>query len=189
MSDELILDLETLTPIWTGDAFRKGDEIKSSGIMGSVRWWYETINRGLGRKVCNSTSVFSSCKLNGEEFIKSILKGKLVDDVLNEQEICPACKLFGCNDWSGKFRLIVEEYNDKGIDKFISIANRRNNYKRKVEGKLFTKEKPLRLHFQAIKEMSYEERELLKFTLNLIGEWAALGARTAQGNGVVWSFI
>ncbi|RLG29077.1 type III-B CRISPR module RAMP protein Cmr1, partial [Methanosarcinales archaeon] len=42
------IGIRTLTPIWTGDADGKCTEIKETGIIGSMRWWYEAIVRGLG---------------------------------------------------------------------------------------------------------------------------------------------
>lgn len=43
------IKIKTLTPIWTG-GFEPGkmDRIHETGIIGSLRWWYEAIVRGLG---------------------------------------------------------------------------------------------------------------------------------------------
>ena len=41
--------LRTLTPLWTGGVETgKMDRIHETGIIGSLRWWYETLVRGLG---------------------------------------------------------------------------------------------------------------------------------------------
>lgn len=37
--EKITIKLKTLTPIWTGDAFGKLDNIKTSSIIGSIRWW------------------------------------------------------------------------------------------------------------------------------------------------------
>jgi len=41
--------LRTLPPLWTGDLEAgEVDCIHKTGILGSLRWWYEAIVRGLG---------------------------------------------------------------------------------------------------------------------------------------------
>ena len=48
--------LHPLTPIWTGDANRNGSRIRETGMLGSLRWWYEAIIRGMNRYACDPTS-------------------------------------------------------------------------------------------------------------------------------------
>jgi CRISPR-associated protein Cmr1 len=49
--------LRTQTPIWTGgiDA-GQADRVHETGIIGSLRWWYEAILRGCGVQVCDPTT-------------------------------------------------------------------------------------------------------------------------------------
>jgi len=44
--------LKTLTPIWTGDAERQNTRLRETGIISSLRWWYEALVRGLGGYAC-----------------------------------------------------------------------------------------------------------------------------------------
>ncbi|HCF37538.1 MAG TPA: type III-B CRISPR module RAMP protein Cmr1, partial [Thermosipho africanus] len=37
------MNLQIKTPIWTGDVDSKSDIIRSTGIVGSLRWWTETL--------------------------------------------------------------------------------------------------------------------------------------------------
>ncbi len=97
--------VRTLTPIWTGDVDRKCSKIKETGIIGSLRWWYEALVRGLGGYACDPTSE-RRCELDQKRFQKAIREGKSIQEALNEQ-ICPACQLFGCTGWSKRFRLEV----------------------------------------------------------------------------------
>jgi len=90
--------IKTLTPIWTGDAERKNTELRETGIIGSLRWWYEALIRGLGGSACDPTN--SNCE------------GK---------NHCDACELFGCTGWSRKFRLEVEEEHNEVILRFIEV--------------------------------------------------------------------
>jgi len=50
------IKLKTLTPIWTGGADGKCDRLHETGIIGSLRWWYEVLVRGLGGYACDPTS-------------------------------------------------------------------------------------------------------------------------------------
>lgn len=49
----LTMTLTTLTPLWTGGVDERCDRIYESGILGSLRWWYEAIVRGLGGEACD----------------------------------------------------------------------------------------------------------------------------------------
>lgn len=42
--------IKALTDIWTGDARGKGGRLIPTGLMGSLRWWFEVLVRGLGGK-------------------------------------------------------------------------------------------------------------------------------------------
>lgn len=91
--------LKALTPIWTGDADRKNTTLRETGIIGSLRWWYEALIRGLGGTACDPSQ--TDCK----------------DDIH-----CDACELFGCTGWARKFRLEVEKLNNNEINlRFIEI--------------------------------------------------------------------
>jgi len=51
-----IIQIRTLTPIWTGNINRKCPKLKETGIIGSLRWWYEALVRGFGGYACDPTS-------------------------------------------------------------------------------------------------------------------------------------
>ncbi len=81
-----IVELKELTKIHTGNANRKHAKLRETGILGSLRWWYEAIIRGYGGTACDPTK--TEC---------------------DEDDHCDACELFGCTGWSRKFRLEIEE--------------------------------------------------------------------------------
>lgn len=56
MQGQTRIFLKTVTPLWTGgiDAGQY-DRIHETGIIGSLRWWYEAILRGCGVRVCDPT--------------------------------------------------------------------------------------------------------------------------------------
>jgi len=82
------LELQPRTPIWTGGVEGQTDRVHATGIIGSLRWWYEAIVRGLGGWACDPSE--DSCIYEA---------GK---------EICMACQVFGTTGWRRRFRLEVE---------------------------------------------------------------------------------
>ena len=78
--------LKALTPLWTGGVDRRSDRIHETGIIGSLRWWYEALLRGLDGPACDPSG--HDCK--GESH-------------------CAACELFGCTGWARKFRFEVRD--------------------------------------------------------------------------------
>ena len=88
--EEFKVKIKALTPIWTGGVERKCDRLHETGIIGSLRWWYEAIVRGLGGYACDPTDT----KCEGKNH-------------------CEACELFGCTGWARKFRLHVLDNNFK----------------------------------------------------------------------------
>lgn len=41
---ELTVEIRALTPIWTGDVDKRNSRLRETGIIGSLRWWYEALN-------------------------------------------------------------------------------------------------------------------------------------------------
>ncbi len=94
--------LKALTPVWTGDANQKADRLIPTGLMGSIRWWFEVLVRGLGGKACDPTSDVRCPDKDGRH--------------------CVVCELFGCTGWARKFRLMVLKEDQNQIqagDTFI----------------------------------------------------------------------
>jgi CRISPR-associated protein Cmr1 len=97
---EKTVKVKPLTPLWTGDADRKRETLRETGIIGSLRWWYEALIRGLGGTACDPT-----------------------DTKCDDKSHCDACELFGCTGWGRKFRLNV--YNEGDYIKFSFIELRK----------------------------------------------------------------
>ena len=84
------LEFEALTPIWLGgDKGREPGPPKESGIVGSLRFWYEGLLRGRGEWVCPDRG--ESCS-------------KEKDETAVE---CGVCKLFGNTTHARTFQLSV----------------------------------------------------------------------------------
>ncbi len=148
--------LKALTPIWTGGVKKNDNSILHlTGIKGSIRWWYEVLIRGLDCYACDPTAD-GHCELKPKELNR--------DKPLAEQikkQICPACYMFGCTGWSGKFILkLMEPDTNRPIE---SLSSREIAFK---------------LHFLEQKKIDPEEQLLLKMTLKLIVDYGAIGGKT-----------
>ncbi|KYK29648.1 MAG: hypothetical protein AYK19_19375 [Theionarchaea archaeon DG-70-1] len=86
---EVKIRLGTFTPLWTGGIRPNMDRLHETGIIGSLRWWYEAIVRGLGHYACDPTS------------------GK-------EESPCSTCQLFGCTGLKRKFSLSIKPNGNVG---------------------------------------------------------------------------
>ncbi len=148
--------LKALTPVWTGGVKRNDNStLHLTGIKGSIRWWYEVLIRGLGYYACDPTAK-GHCELNPKELKRDQPLAKQI-----KEQICPACYMFGCTGWSGKFILkLMEPETNRPIQ---SLSSR---------GVAFN------LHFLEQKKIDPEEKLLLKMTLKLIVDYGAIGGKT-----------
>lgn len=93
MTNTMKITLKTLTPLWTGGVDGEMDRVHETGIIGSLRWWYEALVRGLGGWACDPTADRQRCPDQ-------------------EGQRCTACELFGCTGWQRKFKLQI--LNEQG---------------------------------------------------------------------------
>jgi CRISPR-associated protein Cmr1 len=88
------ITLRTLTPFWTGgiDA-GQADRLHETGIIGSLRWWYEAILRGQGVRACDPSR--HSCLYDPKSSRSPA------------EQLCAACQVFGATGYARRFRLDV----------------------------------------------------------------------------------
>ena len=166
------IKLKTLTPIWTGGADGYCDRIHETGIIGSIRWWYEAIIRGLGGNVCDIAE--KPCPFQNH----------------SEKEYCDVCELFGATGKSRAFRLEIDEecvHLTQNIhDKKESINIRPNGRTRGwytgagqyTDGDTF-------INIVNIRGSENSLSSKLIPVFKLIDNWTAIGSRTQHGFGVV----
>lgn len=92
--------LKAQSPIWTGDADRNGGRTVPTGLLGSLRWWFEVLVRGLGGSACDPADSGGRCPDKNDKH-------------------CVVCELFGCTGWARKFRF--EILNGNGEVKVAQI--------------------------------------------------------------------
>lgn len=101
--------LKALTPIRTGGVNQGADRLIPTGLMGSIRWWFEVLVRGLGGKACDPTVDSVRCPAGNK----------------NPHEPghhCVVCELFGCTGWARKFRLMVLDENGEVIQNQVKAG-------------------------------------------------------------------
>jgi len=137
-----------LTNIGTGDADSKSDRLIPTGLMGSIRWWFEVLVRGLGGKACDPTSGSVRCP-----------EGR-VKEPDKPGHHCVVCELFGCTGWARKFRLMVLDESGQVIQNQIR------------------KDQTFILRFIPLRVICETEWCLLDAALRLIADYGAIGGKT-----------
>lgn len=113
MTQPLTITLKTLTPLWTGGIDGTCDRLHETGLIGSLRWWYEALVRGLGGYACDPTSEDTNerCQFDAKAYETARRHGKTIEECLEAglHTVCPACFIFGCTGWRRQFRLEIVE--------------------------------------------------------------------------------
>jgi len=110
----ITVNVSTVTPLWTGDAWGKNTEIKPQSILGSLRFWFEVI--------CYASNIpdiqvrpYNEEKVDFEKFKEAIEtaieKEKNISifeakrRALHNLNISLPSQIFGCNGWGGFIRI------------------------------------------------------------------------------------
>jgi CRISPR-associated protein Cmr1 len=170
----------TRTPLWAASAEKgRQDRLHETGIIGSLRWWYEAILRGLGASVCSTAD---RCQRD------------------DQHVPCEACHLFGCTGHRRRFRMTFGNglplYVDKDprlkLDSIPLPSGRikgppdkrfsggwflyRDSWIGSLQSPLMMRITPLALNAQ---------EKVLRVPLALISRHASFGAKVSNGYGVV----
>jgi CRISPR-associated protein Cmr1 len=105
------VQITTLTPLWTGGVDGTTDRLHESGLLGSLRWWYEAIVRGLGGEACDPSQ--SKCTFDAEKYKQSL--ASTPSQRLRDAGLCDACQVFGATGWRRRFRLTVVDDQTRPI--------------------------------------------------------------------------
>lgn len=155
------INLQIKTPIWTGDVDSKSDIIRSTGIVGSLRWWAETLLRGMDEFACDPTDD-SRCP--------------------DDEKYCSSCLIFGATGRRRLFRIEIS-----GGKKISFPGNGAINVKPSgrsrgwffgpgIVGELEMKIIPLNEKF---------DENFVLVPLIIASKWGGIGAKTQLGYGVV----
>lgn len=176
------IELETLTPLWTGGVDGKVDRIHETGILGSLRWWYEVIVRGLGGRACDPSQ--GKCSFDLDKYRKS--KAGNERERLHDAGLCDVCQVFGATGWQRRFRLeiVQEQVSGADISNMIEIPH---NTGTKRKSSWYFSHQPLEGEFTIKIESLAPDfpPEIIAGLIQFIADWAALGARAQMGFGVI----
>ncbi len=169
MTDSLTIHIRTRIPLWTGGLDGTMDRIHETGLIGSLRWWYEAIVRGLGGYACDPTG----------------------DDRCPDHQgrYCDVCAVFGATGLQRALRLEGPVWWNREPSNKLVVKMR--DHRGWHLGRSFLEEEmgEGRLQFVPLRlpeGWSWDElRKSLSLTLCLIACWGGLGPRTQQGYGVV----
>ena len=181
------IELRTLTPVWTGGSDAgKVDRLHETGIIGSLRWWLETMVRGVGGDVRDPT---------GDQ--RSLLDVKKYGDAepkdaaqLREAGLCDVSQVFGATGWRRRFRLDIQDQTSPAE----SVAQTTQAQRRYTDGSgkeriptWYFQSKPRTGRFRiSIQSLHPDFRpELIGGLIQFLADWSAVGARPQMGFGVV----
>lgn len=194
--DSLTINLTTVTPIWTGGVDGKSSQLHMIGILGSLRWWYEAIVRGVGGRTCDPTNPNKpKCSYDGrnpETF----------------KDVCDVCRVFGATGWARRFQIALTDETtqqnpldpeDPHVDRLItfSVSDAQEQQIRKKGGKppkWYLNSAPLVGKIgmnviatgpKGVESTEYFQPEVIGGLVKFIADWGSLGAKPQMGLGVV----
>lgn len=163
---EYSVEIKPLTPLWTGDENRRSETLRETGVLGSLRWWYEALIRGLGGSACDPTT---NSKCEGKNH-------------------CDACELFGCTGWSRKFVLHIEALNESFAPFIITepSGSKKPYFLGYYDssGKTYKRNGGLLGEYKLVFYSEEDKLGLIKLLLKIAAEWG-LGAGVQKGFGIV----
>ena len=191
------IKLDTLTPIWTGGVEGNADRLHATGLIGSLRWWYEVIVRGLGGWACDPSSdePEQRCGFDTKTYQQAKREGKSDAEVLAAglKTVCPVCYLFGATGWTRQFQLQVQlPFSQSKYLHFRTTTSINKNWLNRVFGgttqsidhlKVTYGGLVLSLHFRT-HETSYMQSQLA-LILKFVAEYGSLGAKPQHGFGII----
>ena len=117
---EIKVTFKTITPLWTGDAWGDCKEIKPSAIMGSLRFWFETIMyfRGiLENEDFNSKSGRFEKEVDRKKLKDFVQKHgndkvEIIKYLINKQHIPISSVIFGATNWRSLIEIKKIEFDE-----------------------------------------------------------------------------
>jgi len=185
--NKMEIQLRTLTPLWTGGVDQTFDRLHETGLIGSLRWWYEALVRGMGGSACDPTE--SKCTFEEERYRKS--KANNERQRLREAGLCDVCQLFGATGWGRKFRLRATSEGQRLLQQnetqFLIPSGRIHQTRggsRAGGWFVFSESRMGEVTFELI-PLRDVDLQPVHIVLTLISRYASLGPKGASGYGVI----
>ena len=178
----LTVTIRTRTPLWTGGVDGTMDRIHETGILGSLRWWYEVLVRGLGGYACDPTGENPNhrCQFDAKTYKKT---GNIEDGLRN---VCSVCRLFGCTGWKRRFELQTTAANLQPLH--LATRDRPAKFNHRWLSEIFDEQSKVifgrvTLRFRWMR--GYEnQQQIMQALLSLVSRLGGIGAKTQYGFGI-----
>ena len=123
---------ETITPLWTGNAWQENKEVRPSSIFGGLRFWFSLYwynktgskeklnNNGIPdenlRKLENLKEGRTFKNLFKEEFLETNNLDEATDKALEKLGLTVPSRIFGCTGWKSRVKLIIKDYESTTLN-------------------------------------------------------------------------
>lgn len=178
MTDSLTITLKTLTPLWTGGANGLADRLHLTGLIGSLRWWYEVLVRSIGGNACDPSR--HSCLYN------------LKDPTKPFSGMCDVCRVFGATGWARRFRLAINDeaqlHPDYSYNRTPTASQEYVDHRgKRITPKWYLSGPPLSgsVCFQIIATDRQFPVEVISDLFQFLAAWGSIGAKPQMGLGVI----
>lgn len=201
--------LETVTPLWTGDAWTECKEIKPQSFLGALRFWFEVYCYAVGIKVGDYRTEKINAKEIAEEVEGLVKRGIPVTQArrkaLSEKKISLPSQIFGCNGYKGLFNVKINSTDVGNPLKIPEVIYKKRSEKnewqtcKRSEFKSIRKTEGNKIHAwffgvpyfwgKARIEFAVEEGDILQKVLypllNFIQKYGLIGGKNNLGYGRV----
>ena len=130
---EVLVKFQTLTPLWTGDAWQDNNEIRPSALIGSLRFWFafywkivkngttEKLDKnGIPRESLPELENPKENKTFREILIKKIKEvdnfDEAIDETLDKLGLSVPSRIFGCTGWKSRIKIEIKDFEEKYIN-------------------------------------------------------------------------
>jgi CRISPR-associated protein Cmr1 len=183
------IELRTLTPLWTGGVDQVCDRVHETGLIGSLRWWYEALVRGLGGYACDPTSENpdARCSFDSKAYERTKAKGRSDVEAIREglKTVCPVCYLFGATGWARLFQLRTIDAPTTPLHFCTTLRMNQGWLKRVFGGATRVPYGNVRFQFATRRQDEDYAKRQFALALRMAAEYGGVGARLQHGFGQV----
>jgi len=197
------VSLDFVTPLWTGNASRQANRVQITGLLGSLRWWYEALVRGLGGYVSDPTAEEKQYR---SEFDTKAYQDALRHDrsqaealAMGFQSLGAVEYLFGATGWASLFRLQVLQPPERTALHFRTTLDINKNWLGRVfqgdEQRNYAIDSlevpygPAKLNFVLRGHDTEYVQSQLALLFRFIAAYGGLGARLQHGFGQIADLV
>jgi len=121
---EIKVTFNTITPLWTGDAWEKNSEIRPSSLMGSLRFWFAFYWKVVKDGITENENLRCLENPKNNKTFENILKNKIltsssfdeaVDKTLEDLKLSVPSRIFGCTGWKSRVKIEILNFKEENL--------------------------------------------------------------------------